>query len=111
MRWLLGTAAVLALLAAGLVAREIYLDRQLDRQYVVRIVAPARLLAEPDLKEGPSNRVVSVLSPGTPVQVLRVYYTKEDLTFEVRSSSGETGWLIMGDELKVSGPGFKSPEH
>jgi hypothetical protein len=87
-----------------LVAAPFAWDVYRDRLVSVRILAPIALRAEPSLANAPSNPVVSNLSIGTEVRVLRVRYLKELPAFKVRTPSGATGWLLLGPELDVSWP-------
>ena len=76
-------------------------DILLDCTYCITIVESAPLYSLPPHEYPKTNPVLATLTPGTPVQVLRLRYGKDFQMFRVQTSTGLVGWVIGGSSIKV----------
>ncbi|MBC3880624.1 hypothetical protein H8K35_03110 [Undibacterium sp. LX40W] len=72
-----------------------------DRSYQVVVVSPARLLSIAPTDYPDKNPVVTTIKPGESLKVIRVRYGKDFETLKVETTSGNVGWVIPGDGVKV----------
>lgn len=72
-----------------------------DRQYVIAVVAPAPQYALPPHEYPNPNPVMTNLSPGQSLRVLRVRYGKDLEALQVETPDGRTGWVVSGAGIKV----------
>ena len=86
--------AVLCALAYGA-------DVLMDRRNVAVVESAAPLYALPPHEYPESNPVVATLPIGHAIRVLRVRYGKDFEALQVEAASGQIGWVISGEGVKV----------
>lgn len=72
-----------------------------DRTYRAEVDTPASLYSLPPYEYPAVNPVVATLVPSQSIQVLRVRHGKDFETLKVETPSGQVGWVIVGEGIKV----------
>ncbi len=76
-------------------------DILVDRSRSIEVVSDAPLYSLPPQDYPSSNPQVGVVKRGEHVKVTRVGYGKDLQAFHVETSSGQSGWVVLGKGIEA----------
>ncbi len=97
MRSLIFTVVAIAVVVGGLWGNDVISDRA----YQLEVVKPAPLYSLAPHDYPIINPIQVILKPGQAVHVLRLRYGKDFQAFRIETDDGASGWVIVGEEVKV----------